>query len=361
MDRQKIFTQNPDAEQWSRIKQYSYIDNIKKYARANNISIGNKECLEAISGSIIQAEEYFKAANNSSFHIAPLLYYYGSTNLMYSVLGLSSQEKPIIKNHGLKLHIPEGKHRIADICVQIVDVGCGAFSVINRDLFNSQTDLGGIQFKLLDVIGSIPELLSDFLVCYEDGLNYSIPINKLVRKKEYSYRAKIRDLDRWNNQSEAIEMIEGLKSNFLNPLVTGQDQYIVFRNRIDGKDISYSSRSGQKSFQISHDHGNRKISLHPFMYVFISLFALGYISRYRPDIWTPFVRQDSSGERHILEKLVTLADYYAPWIALSYIYRKEIRFESLSEGEIDLTHMDLKEELHEVVQKELSDMIRKKT
>jgi hypothetical protein len=62
------------------------------------------------------------------------------------------------------------------------------------------------------------------------------------------------------------------------------------------------------------------------MVLLMSLYALGYISRYRPELWNPFVRNDATGERMVVERLLSIALRYTPNLVLNVIYNERLSF-----------------------------------
>ena len=99
MNEDKIFTENPENELWRELLQYSYKTNIERYFDEKSLD-KNEEVMDCISGSFLQAYEYYKSSINVNLQITPLLLYYGTTNLLYGMSSLFKGKISEIHNHG---------------------------------------------------------------------------------------------------------------------------------------------------------------------------------------------------------------------------------------------------------------------
>ena len=102
-DRITVYTENPEAELWKKLLQYSYKARVQKYFLSNQINTQGREdsLCETIIGSLLQASEYYSLSKSASLHTAPLLLYYGTINLFLATSTLLSGETLSIKNHGM--------------------------------------------------------------------------------------------------------------------------------------------------------------------------------------------------------------------------------------------------------------------
>ena len=100
------FSENPENDLWREILQYTYEANIKRYSKKHEKEI-DEDTIACIAGSLLQAYEYYKSAKEANLQIAPLLLYYGSTNLLYGMANLIKGEINHIENHGMKIFIPD--------------------------------------------------------------------------------------------------------------------------------------------------------------------------------------------------------------------------------------------------------------
>jgi hypothetical protein len=302
MKTRKIYTESPEEEQWKLLLKYTYASNIKKYLE--NIEVLNPEdnLIEGISGSILQAKEYFEASKLSSLQISPLLLYYGVTNLLSGVANLTSGSVNIIKGHGMFLNIPESLKRIGDIEIRPCNPTFGALSLFCK-IYSDNCQLCDTgSWIVSEVFGSIPDLREDYLNCYEDIEPFVVPVEIIKEKRTVLERINILDMARYKNQDEALSRIGGLKESYLRPQYTTKMEYIILRPKTFAKEkeIGIYSISGRKYMQLSHLKNGKLINPSIIILMFMALYSLGYICRYRPEIWNPFVRNDSTGERLLI-------------------------------------------------------------
>ena len=156
------FSENPENDLWREILQYTYEANIKRYSKKHEKEI-DEDTIACIAGSLLQAYEYYKSAKEANLQIAPLLLYYGSTNLLYGMANLIKGEINHIENHGMKIFIPDEMEFIADTDVRFLSHETGGVHVIARILgFND--DLTGFgDWKTRDFLDSIAEISREYL------------------------------------------------------------------------------------------------------------------------------------------------------------------------------------------------------
>jgi hypothetical protein len=58
----------------------------------------------------------------------------------------------------------------------------------------------------------------------------------------------------------------------------------------------------------------------------MGLFMLGYLSRYHPERWNPFVRSDNTGERLVVERYMAICARYLPNLVLNEIKLRRVQF-----------------------------------
>ncbi len=88
--------------------------------------------------------------------------------------------------------------------------------------------------------------------------------------------------------------------------------------------------------------------------MFMGLFALGYLSRYHPEVWHPFVKRDESGERLVVEKLLSTASRFLPNLILESMYGYRMQFITEAQGTTDLTTSLSKAEVENIVKQMLN-------
>ena len=92
--------------------------------------------------------------------------------------------------------------------------------------------------------------------------------------------------------------------------------------------------------------------------MYISLFILGSLCRYYPDVWYPFVTQDSTGEKLIVEKLLYYSRRILPNVILNKIEGNQIVFVSNKYIPDNKIHLVGEHEIKEMVNKEIKKYIR---
>lgn len=349
----EIFTEDPEAEQWQMILRFGYLSNIEKFFGKRKIQV-SEDLLETIAGSIMQAQEYFNASKLASLYSSPLLLYYGVSNLLFGVSSLMIGRSLSIGNHGMHLEPnKEGLGRIADIEIKPVDPERGALSHFCKVFYKDTVFPYGDNWTILEILGSIPELKLDFENCYTDAQSYTIPVEIVRRENDYLERINPIDIERFENPREIFAKIENFSSCYLRPEISLQKKHIILRKKLGGKEVGVYSVSGQKFLQVSHVKRNRDITLPPMIYMFMGLFAFGRLSRYRPEIWNPFVRSDSTGEKQLIEKFINTSRRRLPNLVLNCLYQRRIRFVNDTQGALDLSHTMTENRLREMIQEEL--------
>ncbi len=177
-------TENPESDQWRMLLQYSYPANIQRYFKEHHSTNAPKEIEDCISGCFRQGEAYFRAAEKSPIDIAPLLIYYGTTNLLRAAFVMLKGQIPVITDHGMTLKIPLVDNlRIADVEVKPVNKKTGALQIFADEFSNKINIVDGSTWKLEEVLSLVPELKRDFENCYETAASRTIPL-ELVKRRE---------------------------------------------------------------------------------------------------------------------------------------------------------------------------------
>ncbi len=356
----EIFAEDPDSEQWQMILHFGYLSNIEKFFKERKIQVDDKGFLETISGSIMQAQEYFNASKVASLHTSPLLLYYGVSNLMLGISSLMIGSSLTIENHGMRLELnKEGSGRIADVEIRPFGSETGALSQFCKAFYKGTVFPCGDNWTILEILGSIPELKPDFENCYPDAQSYTIPVQIVRRDNDYLERINPINIERFENRTGVFAEIENFRNCYLLPETSLEEKYIILRRKIGGREIGVYSVSGQKFLQISHVKGNHCITLPTIIYMYMGLFAFGHLSRYHPERWSPFVRSDSTGEKQLIEKFIDTSRRYLPNLALNHLHQKRIRFVNNTQGALDLSNT-MEEELKEMIQQELRVLLNKK-
>lgn len=349
----KIFSENPEEDLWKMLLHYSYPSNILGYFKKNSIDSYDDDLIESISGSLLQAREYYFAARGSSLQISPLLLYYGTINLLSGIGSLISGKHLGIKNHGMSVRIPDDYLRLADFEIIPSKSESGGLAVF-IGIFCSNSDACAVSsWKLVELFGSIPDILNDFLDVYEGDRPHVIPVSVTKKKQEVIERIKVSCLSRFDNISDALVRVNGLEKQYL--IQRPNEEHIVLRPKMfsKNKDIGVYSLNGQKHLLIDHDKNGSLATIELLSVVLMVLFALGYVCRYNPSVWNPFVRTDTSGEKLLVENFMGYARRAFPNIVLNHLYKSNVKFVSEPQGLTDLTRQISQDEIKDIVKEEI--------
>lgn len=127
---------------------------------------------------------------------------------------------------------------------------------------------------------------------------------------------------------------------------------MLLRPKLGGQDIGIYSLSRQKFLVVPHLKLGKQIAPPEEIIMYMMLFSLGYLSRYRPEIWNPFVRNDTSGEKLIVEKVLDIVARKLPNLVLNRILGKQVLFSRDTQGHLDYSTFVTHDEVLETVREE---------
>lgn len=335
----KIYSESPEEEQWKLLLKYGYSSNIENYLEKMNLPYQDKTLVDLIAGSILQSKEYFDASKLSSLQISPLLLYYGVTNLLHGIANLKSGLINKIENHGMKLIIPDDWKRIGDIEIKPLNPTTGALSLFCRIYSNNCQLCDAGKWRIIEVLGSFPDLREDFLNCYDDVAPFVIPVEIVKEEQTILERIKFSDLERFEDKENVLFKVDGFEKNYLRPQQTARKKYIVLRPKITGGEIGIYSVSGQKYLQIGHKKNSQLKNPSVIVLMFMALFSLGHICRYHPEIWNPFVRNDNTGEKLLIEKCLYACRRLLPNLVLNFLFNERVIFTTEIQGTLDISEI----------------------
>ena len=361
----RIFTEDPEKELWRSLLQYSYKANIKRYYEENDICYLEEDkesqldsLSNSIAGALLQADEYYKASKVVSLQVEPLLLYYGTTNLLYALHVLTTGEMPYINNHGMHIGIENNHKYIADTQIRFDHSIDGGIHVFRRSLGISIDLCKYPNWVLEDFFDSIAEIRDDFDRCYMNKKS-KVVLLEVVDTPDGVVEKIFVDEDDIQN---VINNIEGFSSAYLKPQMAhnqNSQQYYVLRHKMNGTNIQQLSYSGQPYLQVAHEYDSRLLTIPKELNMYVSLFALGNICRYHPEIWNPFVTQDSTGEKLLIEKLLYYSRRMLPNIVLNRLLNKNISFVSDKYIPESRIHLVGEHEVKEIVRAEVQSQIRR--
>ncbi len=318
------YSENPTNDIWKKLLKYSFGSNVRKATGLTDESI-----VDAISGSIVQAHEYFATASRVTLNTSPLLMYYGCVNLLYGAASILTKEISQIKNHGASISIPTIDNSIGSVEVYLSSSLEGAFKIFNK-VFSNDNHFPK-QWKIRDILSYIPDLKNEFEDCYSGITSNCIPVEKVKRKNDKLDRIKLTDL---KCEFQNITIVDFNKA-YLNSQRT--NEYIILREKLNANEIGVYSISGQKNLVVISNINGKEYYLGQIMAIFLGLFALSVLSRYHPAKWYHFVQKDDTGEKGLIEDFLLIAQRKLPNLVLNAILGKDLQFVYNTIGTTDLS------------------------
>lgn len=352
-----VFSEEPEQDLWRMILQYGYKANIEKYYNDHNIATGDDfdDLVSSIAGAIIQADEYYKASRSASLHVQPLLLYYGTTNLLYAMSILVKGKIPNIDNHGMRIINVSKSSFISDAQVKFEKYKSGGFHYYANNLgFNDNLCSYNYSWTLADFLGSIAEITDDFNRCYANKTSNIIMINTVNTADGEVEKIYVEE-----DIEKLVSCIDGFSTSYLSPMRGETESCFVLRHKINGSDISQVSFSGQKYLRKAHSVGSKLITIPEELNIYITLFVLCSLCRYHPQIWHPFVTQDSTGEKLLIEKALFYSRRILPNIVLNHILEDQITFESSRYSPESRIHLVGAHEVKEIVNSEVEKQLKR--
>lgn len=307
------YSENPEEDIWLNLKRYSFVENIYRYYKDSEVN-PSEDLVEAISGSILQAYEYFQASKTATIQTAPLLLYYGATNLLFAASCLLKGEIVKVNGHGMKL-VDSNKlnKNILKNKVKLVDPSAGGFSVYLSAITGKEIP-NNSEWSILELLGSIPEIYKEFVELLDKSDLYLIPLERVISDEEDSFTSNSKVLLETEVESK-IQFVINYRENYLKYGTTRSGK-VVFRTKLNGESLVKQSFFNENYFPVGHEKNGKLYDFDSLFYEYLILFTLGTICRYHPQIWTPFVRLDNSGEVNFIEKFLNTSRRYFPNIIL---------------------------------------------
>lgn len=316
----EYFSEDPEFDIWSRLKNYSYAGFLDNYFSSKKLLFDDK-LKEVISGSILQAKDYFEASRTVSMQTAPLLMYYGAVNLLYAASCLKSGKILEVKGHGmsLKKETIESKH-LQDLEVNMhLDKGSGF--MLYLEALENQKLSKGFSVSLDQILSSIPELYREYInISHPDKLHI-MPLVKIITDDFEMYRSRIK-ASQYSETLGHILQSEAYNETFLAYDITIFDE-IEYYLRIDSNQKISKSFLGEYYFQL--EVPNIPI-LNPMFFGIVGLYLLATVSRYHTGIWSSFLKNNQNGWVNFIEKFLSVMRRYLPNYILDTLEEKKYKF-----------------------------------
>lgn len=354
----RIPTENPKTDQWRMLGQLAYPTNVGRFLAERDLAAIDARVTEFVVGCIRQGEAYFSAARGSPLDISPLLLYYGATNLLGALATLLLGHQPNIRHHGMK--IPDTQvGRIASVEIVPTKPTVGALQCFCGVVCPRCAMPNGVAWTVEEVLGSLPDLKRDFENCYPQARAYTIPMEIVRRASTTLERIRSEELSRFQSPVEAFALVSDFDQAYLEPQCGERMKRIVLYPRLGSSDIGIYSIVGQKHLEIGHMKQGRLVSPGQLLMMYMGLFALGHISRYRPELWTPFVRTDETGERLLVERFLAVCERYIPNLVLDVMHDRRYQFVYETAGIFEQTVSVTESDVRSILQEELTSFGRR--
>lgn len=353
------FSENPENDLWREILQYTYEANIIRHSKKHGKEI-DEDTIACIAGSLLQAFEYYKSSKEANLQIAPLLLYYGSTNLLYGMANLIKGEINHIENHGMKIFIPDKMEFIADTNIRFLSHKTGGVHVIAQVLGFNEDLTGFGDWELRDFLDSIAEISREYNTCY-DNHNSRIAMLEVINTPEGKVEKIYYNEENKQYTQQLLGDVAGFSKSYLQPIDSkdfNNNTYFILRHKLNGKDLSEISYSRQPFLRASHVKKSKIITLPTILNMYITLFALASLCRYHPEKWSPFVLKDTTGERLLIEKFLFFARRIIPNIVLNKIVDNDVQYTSKKYEPTDTIKLVGEHQVQEMVKKELNSRMK---
>ena len=306
---QTFFSENPEFDIWNNLKNFSYIEYVKKYFKNRNIEPDIK-LLDTISGSISQAFEYFEASKVVSIQTAPLMLYYGTINLLFGASCL-------ISGHGLALNLQTlENHSLLNVEVDIKN-NQGAGFAEYLEILSKQKISQKHTIKLEDIFASIPELFREYIDINENRQLSILPLIKLIDDELEAYKCQLHYTQ--YHHIKKIETSKKYEQTFL-PHQKNYKNELIFYVRLGKNESIKTSFLGEFFFQLEI---NETLVIEPIFLGVIGLYTLATLSRYYTDYWNSFIKNNKDGLINFIEKFLNFMRRYLPNYILDIIEDKK--------------------------------------
>lgn len=93
--------------------------------------------------------------------------------------------------------------------------------------------------------------------------------------------------------------------------------------------------------------------------MYVALYALGTLCRYHPEKWNPFIRNDITGEKLLVEKFTFYARRLIPNLALNHITGKRMCFTNDKYRQTDKTTPVSRNDVQKIIEEEMRKLSTK--
>lgn len=323
--RRIVYTENPEDEMWRFLSRLTYSPHLNRLFNEKSLQATENEMVE-LSTFVSQANDYFRAARDTSMQISPVLLYYGTVNLFSAMRIIKRLNQTTIENHGMNLVYSENSKALSDIEVAVrPGKNSGLSNFIN--LFQEISDLGDIvNWPLGSILSYVPELHDDYSIgSISERRNMGLLPVEIIGEGDERRIFLDSETTGLINRTDLHNIIVDYTKNYLPPTQSSSNR-ILLRQKLDSEDTMIKSLSGRSYIRCFYLSNGKKGFLSSEIAYLMGLYMLGVVSRYRPSIWSPFVTRDASGERWLIERFLGIARRMIPNLIINAIEEREVVF-----------------------------------
>jgi hypothetical protein len=130
-------------------------------------------------------------------------------------------------------------------------------------------------WSLVELFGTIPDLLDDFISYFPGDEPSVIPIEEVYTGQYYFDRFPIDFLSKFNEPENIFNRIANYGKAYLRPEI--QSQYVILYRKLNYKDISIYSLMAEKFLIVSQKKQGAMVSLPTEIAILMILFCFGFL------------------------------------------------------------------------------------
>jgi hypothetical protein len=249
--------------------------------------------------------------------------------------------------------------RIADVFVRPVGSQVGSLQLFANIFSNGCYLTNGTKWSVEELFASIAEIRQEFLMCYPNVPSLTIPVQKVKTETGFYERVSLKDLERFTSIEDVLAKITDFKASYITPQYNDQSKFLILRPKLGSPGLGQFSLFGDQFIRLAHVKNNQELTPSTLILMMMSLYALGFLSRYKPELWNPFIKGDTSGEILLVFKLLAICQRYIPNLILDEIHQQRHRFVNHLEDILDQPLLSDMTQLRKVVDEQLKKNLGK--
>lgn len=370
-----ITTDNVSAEAWRHLLEYANHELaveaiIKRHGPPNNKSLPNyKKQAQQLRAAILQAKEYFDAAESSSLITSPNHLYYGMISLCSSImLLLGTGDKALDKlrqnktnnHHGLDFstsvnaaNCQVGLNILTDSYTTVRSNGfflqwystlptqSPVYGVVKRndgngtlisrervglDQHQNSQEIIGYKSSILELLKYLPDLNSSLnsygVAVPSSRSDFSITVSKATDQNDAP------QLLEWRiHGANSSEDLQSILNQFV---VSGEDRDKMVTHISNHRRACIVTLNNPKTTTtfpcyretINNEvimYGNKQLNRHEIVDAYLSAYGLSMLSRYFPDIWVSCLESHCKAAK-LIERLLSVLIQKAPLMTLAAMH-----------------------------------------